>query len=103
MATGIKTGGRTAGTLNKTTLELREKFSLLIENNFDKLQSDIDLLEPKDRIKTILELAKFVVPTLRAVELGTEDGNGFNPIINLGSGISPEEIRLIKAELEAKY
>ena len=104
MAKGIKTGGRTKGTTNKTTAELREKFSLLLESNFDKLQKDIDLLEPKDRIKTILELAKFVVPTLRAVELSTEDGNGFNPVVvNLGSGISPEEIRLIKAELEAKY
>lgn len=98
-----KFGGRTKGTTNKTTAELREKFSLLLESNFDKLQKDIDLLEPKDRIKTILELAKFVVPTLRAVELSTEDGNGFNTVISLGSGISPEEIRYIQAELEAKY
>jgi hypothetical protein len=34
--TGLKFGGRTKGTSNKTTTELREKFSLLIENNFDK-------------------------------------------------------------------
>jgi hypothetical protein len=34
--TGQKFGGRTKGTSNKTTTELREKFSLLIENNFDK-------------------------------------------------------------------
>lgn len=104
MATGAKTGGRTKGTVNKTTSELREKFSLLLANNFDKLQSDIDLLEPKDRIKTILELAKFVVPTLRAIELSTENENEINPVvINLGNGISPEEIRHIQAELEAKY
>lgn len=104
MATGTKTGGRTKGTVNKTTAELREKFSLLLDNNFDKLQSDIDLLEPKDRIKTILELAKFVVPTLRAIELSTENENGINPVvINLGNSISPEEIRHIHAELEAKY
>ena len=104
MAIGVKTGGRTKGTVNKTTAELREKFSLLLDNNFDKLQSDIDLLEPKDRIKTILELAKFVVPTLRAIELSTENENGINPVvINLGNGISPEEIRHIQAELEKKY
>ena len=96
MATGIKTGGRTSGTLNKTTLELREKFTLLIENNFDKIQSDIDLLEPKDRIRILLELAKFVVPTLKATELTIGNENEFNPvIINLGTGINPE--------LEAKY
>ena len=104
MATGIKTGGRTKGVVNKTTSELRERFTLLIDNNFDKLQTDIDLLEPKDRIRVILELAKFVVPTLKATELTTGNENGFNPVvINLGNGINPDEIRKINAELEAKY
>ena len=102
MATGTKTGGRTKGTVNKTTAELREKFSLLLGNNFDKLQNDIVLFEPKDRIKTILELAKFVVPTLRATDL-TVESDQFVNMINLGNGISPEEIRLIQAELEKKY
>jgi hypothetical protein len=104
MATGIKTGGRTKGVVNKTTSELRERFTLLIDNNFDKLQTDIDLLEPKDRIKVILELAKFVVPTLKATELTTGNENGFSPVvINLGNGLSPDELRKINAELEAKY
>lgn len=78
--TGQKFGGRTKGTCNKTTTELREKFSLLIESNFDKLQQDIDLLEPKDRIKTILEMAKFVLPTLKTTDLTTDNGNSFQPI-----------------------
>lgn len=94
--------GRPKGAINKTTSELREIFSLLLENNFDKLQTDIDLLEPKDRIKVILELAKFVVPTLRATDL-TVESDQFVNMINLGNGISPEEIRLIQAELEKKY
>ena len=102
MAKGIKTGGRTKGTINKTTAELREKFTLLIESNFNKLQTDIDLLQPKDRIKTILELTKFVIPTLKATDL-TVESEQFVNMINLGNGISPEEIRLIQAELEAKY
>jgi len=41
---------------------------------------------------------------LRATELTTDTENGFKPIvINLGSGITPEEIKIIDAELEAKY
>ncbi len=93
MATGIKTGGRTKGALNKSTAEIRERFNLLLDNNFNKLQSDIDQLEPKDRIKTILELAKFVVPTLRSTELTTDnENNNFLPIvINLGTGIEPDK------------
>jgi hypothetical protein len=90
MATGIKTGGRTKGTANKTTAEVRKQFSLLLENNFDKLQNDIDALEPKDRIKTILELAKFVLPTLKTMELVDDNDSRFTTVIlNLGSGIDP--------------
>ena len=78
--TGQKFGGRIKGTTNKTTAELRDKFTLLIESNFDKLQKDIDLLEPKDRIKTIIDLAKFVLPTLKATDITTDSGNSFQPI-----------------------
>ena len=103
MATGIKTGGRTAGTLNKTTAEIREHYQNLVSNNLEQLDSDLKSLEPLQRLKMIIELSKFVVPTLKATELtttGTE--NGFNPIvINLGSGLSPDEIKRIDAELEA--
>jgi hypothetical protein len=94
MKTGFKgirnVNGRPKGSLNLATSEIREKISLLIENNFDKIQSDIDLLEPKDRIKTILELAKFVIPVLRSTELVSEsENNNFQPIIlNLGAGIN---------------
>ena len=63
-----KTGGRTKGTPNKATAELRERFSSLLESNFDTIQSDLNTLEPKDRIKTLLEISKFVIPTLKAVE-----------------------------------
>lgn len=91
MATGTKTGGRKVGTPNKVTNELREKFTLLLEDNIDKLQSDLDLLEPKDRLKTLLEISKFVIPTLKSTELTTDKGNNnFLPvIINLGSGTPP--------------
>jgi hypothetical protein len=52
----------------------------------------------------IIELSKFVVPTLKATELTTDKENGFNPIvINLGSGISPIQVEIINAELENKY
>jgi hypothetical protein len=105
MATGIKTGGRTAGTLNKTTSEIREHYQNLVSNNLEQLDNDLKSLEPLQRLKMIIELSKFVVPTLKATELTTTGAeNGFNPIvINLGSGLSPDEIKRIDAELEAKY
>lgn len=70
-----KTGGRAKGTPNKATAELRERFSSLLESNFDTIQSDLNKLEPKDRIKTILEISKFVIPTLKAVDNSIEFNN----------------------------
>lgn len=70
-----KTGGRAKGTPNKATAELRERFTSLLESNFDTIQSDLNTLEPKDRIKTILEISKFVIPTLKAVENSIELNN----------------------------
>jgi hypothetical protein len=69
-----KFGGRTKGTPKKTTSELRERFTLLLESNMDRIQSDLDTLEPKDRIRTLLEISKFIIPTLKAVD------NTINPI-----------------------
>ena len=99
--TGKKFGGREAGTPNILTNEIREKFTFLVQSNIDKLQNDLDLLEPKERLKIIIELSKFVLPTLKATELSTGIENGFNPItIKI---MEADEINLIASELEKKY
>jgi hypothetical protein len=104
MAKGIKTGGRTAGAVNKTTAEIREHYQNLVSNNLEQLDSDLKSLEPLQRLKMIIEISKFVVPTLKATELTTDKENGFNPIvINLGTGMRPQEIREISEALENKY
>ncbi len=68
----------------------------------ERLDNDLKSLEPLQRLKMIIELSKFVVPTLKANELttiGTE--NGFNPItVHI---INEDELKRINAELEAKY
>ncbi len=79
-ATAVRAGklSSRAGTPNKTTAEVRELFKDLLENNFKKLQQDIDQLEPRDRVRLILDMAKFVLPTLKTTEI-TSDG-GINPV-----------------------
>lgn len=78
------------GVPNKTTNEVRKAFQLLVENNLERLQNDLDELEPKDRIKFILDMAKFILPTLQAVsvdDLREKEVQGFNVLtINLKNG-----------------
>jgi len=82
--TGKKFGGRQKNTPNKTTKELRDKISSIINNNIDKVQSDLDKLEPKDRLNILLQLVKYVTPQLKAMEVETtiqDNNNRFNPMV----------------------
>ena len=82
MARGIKTGGRTIGTPNKTTSEIREHYKKLINSNLNLLEDDLKSLEPIQRLKMIIELSKFVVPTLKATDLKLKDNEErFNEIV----------------------
>ena len=72
------------GVPNRATSDLREAFKQLVESNLPQMQSDLDSLEPKDRLKFILDLAKFILPTLQAVsvdDLREEAAQGFNTLI----------------------
>lgn len=77
--TGKKFGGRKKGTPNKTTEEIRNKFQLILTDNLETLNEDLSGLDPDKRIKYMIELAKFVIPTLKATDLKTNDLD-FRPI-----------------------
>ncbi len=61
--------GRVKGSANKATGQVREAFNDLIENNLEGLQEDLDSLEPKDRLKLLIDLAGFCVPRMKAIEI----------------------------------
>jgi len=73
--------GRKPGTPNKITNEVRVMFGTLLEANLDQLQNDINALKPYERIRVILELAKFVIPTLKATEMTANLNDRINPVI----------------------
>lgn len=68
MPKGIKVGGRKAGVPNKDTIPIRTVFQSLVECNLEQLKLDIETLKPADRIRAIIDLAKFCIPTLKAVD-----------------------------------
>lgn len=72
--------GRPAGSKNIVTREIRERFKELIENNLTTFQNDLDSLEPFERLKLIMQMTKFVLPTLKAIE---ERPNEEETVINI--------------------
>ena len=65
--------GRPKGIPNKTTTEIREAFSELLQGNLEQLKVDIASLEPASRVKLLLDMAQFVVPKLRSIDLQTDE------------------------------
>jgi len=63
-----KTGGRKEGVSNKVTTEIRDMFKLIVENNLEGLQADMESLQPAERVKYTLDMAKFCLPTLKAID-----------------------------------
>ena len=82
--------GTRKGVPNRTTQQVRKAFQLLVENNLPKMQKDLDSLEPKDRIKFMLDMAKFILPQLQSIsidDLREQEVQGFNVLtINLKNG-----------------
>ena len=91
-AKGNTAGGRTKGAKNKVTQKIRENFLYFIEHNLEDMQSDFDQLEPKDRFKILLDMAKFIIPTLKAVEFG-----------NVLDELSESDFKILIEKLKAEH
>lgn len=69
MAHGYKSGGRSKGTPNKITNDMRRVFQDLIENNIDQLQELFDRTakeNPAKALELYLRLSEFVIPKAKA-------------------------------------
>ena len=64
--------GSRKGVPNKSTAQIRKLIRQVVDNNIDTMQADLDSMKPTERVRAILELMKFVLPTLRAIEV-TDD------------------------------
>jgi ribosome-binding ATPase YchF (GTP1/OBG family) len=72
--------GRPKGSMNKATQEIRAKYLELIENNFEQLEKDLQTLKASERVKAIIDLSKFVLPTLKATEMSLSNETKFQAI-----------------------
>lgn len=71
--TGKKYGGRTQGTPNKITTEMRKKISDALNNSIENLESDLATLNTKERLEIVAKLLNFILPKLKEVEINTDE------------------------------
>ncbi len=64
-----KTGGRKAGTTNKTTNELRELINDIVSNEIDYIFENLNSLTLNERIEVTLKLLPFALPKLQSIKI----------------------------------
>jgi hypothetical protein len=100
MATGIKTGGRTKGTPNRTTTETKELLQKIVSNELDNLQDLLEDLNPKERLDVVIKLLPYILPKQQEIAIESTQSQ-FQPITV--TIVKPDEVRQIVNELESKY
>lgn len=92
---GFKTGGRTAGTPNKTTKEMRE---LITDLSYKYLASDLESLEPRERAVILTRLLSYVVPRPGTEE--SEEAEYIQPLVIVKTEYIDEERRALLCAVE---
>jgi len=63
-----KTGGRSSGTPNKVTTDLRSWVNELLDRNRQQIDEDIKRLDPQQRVAIFEKLLSYAIPKMQAVE-----------------------------------
>ena len=61
--------GRPKGSVNKTTLELRDKLNNLHQKNYEYILKEIDNLTMRQRLQLNKDLLPYISPKLSAIEV----------------------------------
>ncbi|MFN3801340.1 hypothetical protein [Belliella pelovolcani] len=64
--------GRPKGAKNKINTEIRGLIQKLFDDNYHTIQDDLEVLDPKDRLKFITDLMPYLLPKLQSTTHTTE-------------------------------
>ncbi len=65
----INKDGRPKGAKNKITVNLREKITDFLNDNFEKVLNDFEKLEPKDKMKFYLDFMNYAIPKYQSINI----------------------------------
>ena len=74
-------GGRPKGVGNKVNAKAKELVAEILNTELQTLQERLEELKPNERVKVTIELLKYVVPSLKAIETTDTTPNNFKPVI----------------------
>ena len=79
--TGKKFGGRTTGTPNKVTKEIRDNLKRIVDNEIEFLGTYMETLTPKERIELLMKIMPFVLPKVQPVGMSKDEELVFGNLV----------------------
>jgi hypothetical protein len=80
---GQKTGGRTAGTPNKVSGELRNTLKAIVASELESLPQTLGELPPRERLELVIKLLPFCMPKVESIS-GKYDASSIIPSWDFG-------------------
>ena len=67
--------GRPVGSKNKSTILIKNTIASILDDNIELFKKKLLQLNDKDFVRAYMDLAKYIIPTMKAVEVNdvTED------------------------------
>ena len=67
--------GRPVGSKNKSTILIKNTIASILDDNIELFKEKLLQLNDKDFVRAYMDLAKYIIPTIKAVEVNdvTED------------------------------
>jgi len=69
--------GRPKGAPNRKTVDLRARIKDILDDNIDKVQKDLDALEPKDRLVILERFMQYIIPRKKEEEITFSERDKF--------------------------
>jgi len=64
--------GKPKGAKNKVNTQMRDLIQQLFDDNFERIQEDLEVLEAKDRLKFLSDLLPYLLPKLQSTTHSTK-------------------------------
>ena len=98
-----KTGGRTKGTPNKSTTELKQWINDLIDQNKEVLENDLKNLEPTERWRIMEKLLTYIIPKQQSISIEAQAEAEMKALNELMEDFPEEAIDAISSKLIAYH
>lgn len=73
--------GRPKGSFNKSTAKVKEFFEQVFQDNMEQFQLDLKEFEPRERIKIMVDIAPYLAPKLKSIELKDDTVRDLKPFV----------------------